>query len=290
MPLSTILWPMPQGETYNARTLGPREAEVVAWLEAERPPGIDVDSLADVFDWTRPQIRDILRRLARKGWMQRTAKGRYEPLLADTGGWALPNAWAALSSWGVPYYVGFASAAHERHLTPDRPGSVQTCVAVGAKRPRAWAEIPISLVHLRSFVLDGTEQTQLHGFPVQLAKTEKVLVDGAATPARVGGAIGLARILNRSFDEADWERFVHLASGMTRGGAASRRLAAIADLIGHEVPDKLATFASERVPESKDSVIYLDDRSLHGRRGQRLKRWQVVVNVSPEALREEVRR
>lgn len=281
---------MAMDSPYKARTLGPREAEVVAWLEAERPPGIDVDSLAHAFDWPRSQIRDILRRLARKGWLQRTAKGRYEPLLADTGGWALPNAWAALSSWGVPYYVGFASAAHERHLTPDRPGSVQTCVAVGARRPRAWLEVPITLVHLRSFVLNGTEQTQLHGFPVQLAMTEKVLVDGAATPARVGGVIGLARILDRAFDAADWERFAHLASGMTRGGAAARRLAAIADLLGYEVPDKLATFASERVPEGKDSVIYLEDRSLHGRRGQRLERWQVVANVSPEALREEVRR
>lgn len=281
---------MTQEGTYKARTLGPREAEVVAWLEAERPPGIDVDSLADVFDWPRPQIRDILRRLARKGWLQRTAKGRYEPLLADTGGWAVPNAWAALSSWGVPYYVGFASAAYELGLTPDRPGSVQTCVAVGAKRPRAWVEIPITLVHQRSFILDGTEETKLHGFPVRLAQREKVLLDGAATPARVGGAIGLARILDRAVNDTDWPRFIRLASNLTRGGAAARRLAAIAELIGYEVPTTLAVFASKRAPKSKDAVIYLDDRSLHGRGGKRLERWQVVANVSADALQEEVRR
>lgn len=281
---------MPAGGAYKARTLGPREAEVAAWMETERPSGVDVDSLAAVFGWTRPQIRDILRRLARKGWLQRTAKGRYEPLFADTGGWAVPNAWAALSSWGVPYYVGFASAAHELGLTPDRPGSVQTCVAVGAKRPRAWAEIPITLVRLRSFNLDGTEEMQLHGFSVRVAQTMKVLLDGAATPARVGGAIGLARILDRAMSDVNWERFISLASGTTRGGAAARRLAAIAELIEYDVPDALAEFASKKVPASKNSVVYLDNRSLHGRRGKRLDRWQVVVNVSAEALREEVRR
>lgn len=277
-------------ETYKARTLGPREAEVVAWLEAERPSGVDVDSLSAVFGWPRSKNRDVLRRLARKGWLQRTAKGRYEPLLADSGGWAVPNAWAALSSWGVPYYVGFASAAYELGLTPDRPGSVQTCVAVGAKRPRAWAQIPITLVTLRSFTLEGTVDMELHGFPVQIAQSEKVLLDGATTPARVGGVIGLTRILDRALNDADWQRFVRLASNITRGGAAARRLAAIAELIGHEVPDALAAFASERAPRRKDSIIYLDDRSLHGRRGRRLERWQVVANVSAEALREELRR
>ncbi len=277
-------------ETYKARTLGRREAEVVAWLEAERPSGVNVDSLSVTFGWPRSKASDVLRRLARKGWLQRTAKGRYEPLLADTGGWALPNAWAALSSWGVPYYVGFASAAHELGLTPDRPGSVQTCVAVGAKRPRAWEQIPITLIALRSFTLDGTREMELHDFSVQVAQTEKVLLGGAATPARVGGVIGLTRILDRAIRDADWHRFVRLASDITRGGAAARRLAAIAELIGYEVPEVLAAFASDRVPKSKDSVIYLDDRSLHGRRGKRLERWQVVANLSAEALREEVKR
>ncbi len=277
-------------ETYRARTLGRREAEVVAWLEAERPSGVDVGSLSVVFGWSRAKASDVLRRLARKGWLQRTAKGRYEPLLADTGGWAVPNAWAALSSWGDPYYVGFASAAHELGLTPDRPGSVQTCVAVGAKRPRAWVQIPITLVALRSFTLAGTQEMELHGFRVRLAQTEKILLDGGATPARVGGVIGLTRILDRAIADADWQTFVQLASDITRGGAAARRVAAIAELIGHEVPDGLAAFASEKLPKSKDSVIYLDDRSLHGRRGKRLERWQVVANLSAEALREEVRR
>lgn len=278
------------GDTYKARTLGPREAEVVAWLEAERPSGVDVDSVAAVFGWTRPKIRDILRRLAHKGWLQRTAKGRYEPLLAETGGWEVPNAWAALSSWGVPYYVGFASAAYELGLTPDRPGSVQTCVAIGAKRPRAWEKIPITLVHLRSFVMDGTEEMKLHGFTVRIAQVEKVLLDGAVTPGRLGGVIGLARILDRAMNVADWQRFILLASDITRGGPAARRLAAIAELIGYEVPDALAAFASRRVPSSKDSVIYLDNPTLHGRHGTRLKRWEVVGNVSAEALREEVGR
>src|SRR6266508_1042978 len=116
-----------------ARMLGPREGEVLAWPSK--------------------RTREVFARLARKGWLRRHARGRYETILAETGGWAPPNPWAALSLWQQPYYVGFQSAAFEFGLTPDRPAEVQACVTVGAKRPHAWADVPIELVYLRTFTL-----------------------------------------------------------------------------------------------------------------------------------------
>jgi ribosomal protein L35AE/L33A len=37
-------------------------------------------------------------------------------------------------------------------------------------------------------------------------------------------------------------------------------------------------------------VIYLGSTGTHGRRGEIVLRWRVLVNLSPEALGEEVRR
>jgi hypothetical protein len=58
---------------------------------------------ARAFPWPSTAVHDVLSRLQRKGWLRRTARGRYETILAETGGFAPPNPWAALSTWGQSY-------------------------------------------------------------------------------------------------------------------------------------------------------------------------------------------
>jgi len=271
-----------------ARSLSAREAEVVAWLESERRPTVTPKEVAEQFPWTRNTIWQVLSRLNRKGWLVRTARGRYETVLAETGGYALPNPWAALSMWRQPYYVGFQSAAYEHGLTPDRPGAVQACVAKGAKRPLAWQQFPIVLVHLRSFTREGTNAEEHHGFQVWMASREVVLIDGASVLSRIGGLPGLTRIVDRAMDQIDWTRLVALSSKTSRGNVALRRLAALIELTSGEVPAPLRRAATQ-VAEAH-SPIYLGERRIFGTSGDLLSRFGVVNNVSPEALREEVRR
>ena len=133
------------------------------------------------------------------------------------GGWAPPSGRRSVSIWGQPYHTGFQSAAFELGLTPDRPGAVQACVPLGAKRPRAWKDIPIQLVYLRTFTLDGKETRTLDGFPIVIASVEKLLIDAAALPARIGGVFGLARIVDRALESADWARVADLAKNSSRG-------------------------------------------------------------------------
>lgn len=271
----------------TARTVAPRESEVLAWLEAERRRSVTIDEAAVALGWPHKQTREVFARLAHKGWLKRVARGRYETVLAETGGWALPNPWAALSLWGQPYYVGFQSAAFELGLTPDRPAAVQACVSVGARRPRAWEDMPIELVYLRTFTLEGTEERMLHGFPVVIASAEKLLLDAAVLTGRVGGIFGLARIVDRALDSADWGRVAELGGKSRRGHAALRRIAATLEILGHPVPRPLADHAHAA---SGESPLYLGERRVFGSRGPRLGRWQVVANVDAAALREEVTR
>lgn len=273
--------------TPPARTLSPREGQVLAWLESDRRPSIAIAEAASELGWSRKQTREVFARLARKGWLKRLARGRYETVLAETGGWVLPNPWAALSLWGQLYYVGFQSAAFELGLTPDRPGALQACVPVGAKRPRAWEDMPIELVYLRTFTLEGTEKRTLHGFPIVIGSAEKLLLDGAALPARIGGIFGLARVVGRALDRTDWERVAELGEKNRRGRAPLRRLAATVEVLGRPVPRDLADHAAAAPGESP---LYLAERRLFGSRGRRLDRWQVVANVDPDAVREEVER
>jgi predicted transcriptional regulator of viral defense system len=268
--------------------LASREGAVVAWLEAERRPVVSVQDVADVFPWSRVAIRDVLSHLERKGWLRRTARGRYETVLAETGGFAPPNPWAALATWAQPHYVALQSAAYEHDLTPDRPAMVQVAVPVGARAPKAWADVPIALIALRAFSQQGVEDDERHGVRIRLATPERVLVDAAALPGRVGGPQGLARIATRAAPTADWQHVTELAQDRPGGGAALRRLAATLDLVGTEIPPPLGAAAAAAAAHA--SYLYLGERRLHGAHGRRLRAWAVVDNVGEETLREEIGR
>lgn len=274
-------------ELSHARTLSKREAEVVGWLEAERRGSLTAAELRATLGWSDSVTWHVLSRLAHKGWLRRTARGRYETVLADTGGWSVPNPWAALSAWEQRYYVGFKSAAYEHQLTTDRPGSVQTCVSVGARKPLAWGGMPIVLIYLPRFQDEGVQVEKLHGFEVRIASVEKTLVDGGALPGRIGGLPGLARVVDRASDRVNWERVVELGTTSSRSKAGLRRIAALLELLGHAVPRALAQAATAG---PRASPLFLGERRVHGAHGKRLPTWQVVVNVDPSLISEEVRR
>lgn len=273
---------------FPSRTLSSREGAIVAWLEAERRPVVSVDDVAAAFAWNRKAINQVLSALERKGWLRRTARGRYETILAETGGFAPPNPWAALSTWAQPYYVAFQSAAFELNLTPDRPGSVQVATPVGARAPKAWVGQPITLIAMRAFSLAGVAGYEHSGVQLKLATIERVLVDAGALPARVGGPQGLARIAARAEPNADWERVVELADQQPSGGVALRRLAATLELADADVPAELAIAADAAGADA--SYLYLGERRLHGTHGRRLRRWAVVDNIGADSLREETAR
>ncbi len=276
---------MPELAQPSPRTLSSREAEVIAWLESERIHGVSSREIADRFAWPAQTVWHTTSSLTRKGWLVRTSRGRYEAVLADTGGWVVPNPWAALGTTGLRYYVGFQSAAYERGLTPDHPGAVQTCVPAGTNRPKAWAQIPISLIFLRSFTPSGVEEVKLHEFQIRLARPEKILIDGAGLPGRIGGVQGLARVLDRAHSDLDWSLLVLLGEQTIRGRAAFRRIAALMETLDLQIPPVLARQAK---PRSGEPLLYLGPRRVFGAQGVRLARWAVLDNIGAGVLREEL--
>lgn len=274
-------------ERPSARTLSGQGAQVLAWLESERRVTVSTSEVRSQFGWSDAVVRNVMSRLAHAGWLRRTAKGRYESVFAETGGWVAPNPWAALSTWHQRYYVGFQSGAHELGLTPDRPRDVQACVPPGAKRPRAWRDTPISLVFQRSYDDEGTEVAKIHGFAIRLASVEKTLLDAGALPQRIGGVPGLARVVDRASGRANWEIVLELSKRSRRSRSGLRRLAAVLEILGHAVPDELARVARALPGET---ALFLGERRIYGAKGKRLASWQVVINVDPGILREELNR
>jgi predicted transcriptional regulator of viral defense system len=271
---------------YKPRTLGPREAQVLAWLETDRPAVIDVAAVSEAVGVSREYARTLVWRLERKGWLQRLTRGRYEPLLGESGGWSAPNPWAALDGWVRPHYVSFASAAHELGLTPDRPGEVQVATVHGAMLAPRMAQAGVRLVRLRRFTLVGSEQRQLHGHSVSIAGVDRCVLDSASHLDLAGGALGLSRMLARGQGSIDWERVVGMAGELPRGLRALRRAGALLEIIGVDAPPALrhAAGAPHRAP------IPLDKGPTPEGDTTVLATWGVALNVSPETIREELQR
>ena len=273
-------------DLYRPRTLGPREAGVLAWLETERPAVIEVMDVANAVGISREYARTLVWRLERKGWLQRLTRGRYEPLLGASGGWPAPDPWAALDGWARPYYVSFASAAYELGLTPDRPGEVQVATVTGAALALGMAAMGVRLIRLRRFALEGSQQRELHGHNVRIAAVERCLLDCATHLDLAGGALGLARMLARADGRADWAWLIEMTRGLTRGASAMRRVGALLEILGLDCPAAVLDAANgkRRPPIPLDNL-----RGLPGANPV-LERWGVALNISPEAIREEVRR
>src|SRR5712692_7854031 len=254
-------------EVMPARSLGSRQAEVVSWLEAERRRSITSRELMNHFDWAEPTVSNVLSDLAKKHWLRRVARGIYEFLPAETGGFQVDDPWPALAGWKAKYYVAFRSAAYQHGLTPDRPGRVQVAVPLGVHRPRAWGETPIVLLHQRDYSEIGVQPASVVGWQVRFSGPERTTLDGAVQPKRIGGIPELARVLARAHRNLDWSALLTFATKLRRGRIGLRRLGALAELLELPIPKEL-----EEAVGSARSRLYLGDTSTYGSAGAVLKR------------------
>jgi predicted transcriptional regulator of viral defense system len=263
------------------RTLGSRQAEVVSWLEADRRRSVTSRDVVDHFAWTEPTASNVLSDLTKKHWLRRVARGVYEFLPAESGGFRVDDPWPALANWSANHYVGFRSAAYQLGLTPDRPGQVQVAVPFGVRRPRAWGATAIVLLHQRDYSDAGVKVTAVTGWQVHLSGAERTILDGAIQPRRIGGIPELVRILVRAHRTLDWNAVMSYAEILRRGRTGIRRLGALAELLELAYPKELKEAAG-----SPRSRLYLGDTTTYGSAGRLIRQWNVVDNIGPSALGE----
>jgi predicted transcriptional regulator of viral defense system len=266
------------------RTLGGREAQVVSWLEAERRRSITTREVIEHFAWTEPKASNVLSDLAKKHWLRRVARGVYEFLPAETGGFPVDDPWPALAGWRAKHYVAYRSAAYQHGLTPDRPGRVQVAVPVGVHRPRAWGSTPIVLLHQRDYSDAGLQVAAAAGWQVRFSNPARTVLDGAIQPKRMGGVPELARVLARARRNFDWPAVLTFATKLRGGRIGLRRLGALTDLLELERPKEL-----ENAIGQPSYRLYLGETGTYGAAGRVLRPWNVVDNVGSR-VREELNR
>jgi len=81
----------------------------------------------------------------------------------------------------------------------------------------------------------------------------------------------------------NWAKVVRFADHVSHGRTRYRRVAALLELLGHDVPKDFA----QKATRPSETPLYLGDRKTHGASGERLPTWSVVVNMDLAAIAEQ---
>ena len=269
---------------FVTRSLSSQESRVVLSMAQHGGREVNRQEIIDLLEIS-PQAADhVIRRLRRKGWLERASWGRYLLIPPEMGPDALgeSNVLALASRVADPYYFGYGTAASHYGFTTQRRHVVQL-VTPARKRNRRVLDTDIRIVNPVQRKFFGFGPVSVLGYTVMMSDREKTVIDCIDRPALSGGEGEAATILATACRRIDWHK---AASYLERiaSRTLTRRFGWLADHAGATIPDAVReyllvlakgggkAFLGSRNPEP-DAIGYQDA-------------WQLTVNVGRNELRE----
>ena len=149
------------------------------------------------------------------------------------------------------------------------------------RRPETIRDKLYVFVHVPDSRFFGFEEITVLGYAVQMATTERAVLDALDRPRYAGGIGEVSRIVARAASKVLWDRLLKLAC---RWGSSAlvQRLGYFVDLHRVDVSDDVrATLLDLIHPQSK---IQLGSRRRWGTTGKLVRPWNVVENVARNVL------
>ncbi len=269
-------------ETSMERTLSKNEAKVVLDLEWRNQKTVTLVELREALDASEGYARLFAHRLVKKGWLERLRPGLFQLVPADRGreGVADTNPLAAGAVLVSPYFYSFGTACTHHGLT-EQVFSEVYLACQEQRRPETIRDKRYVFVHISELHFFGFEEITVLGHAVQMATTERAVLDAVDRPRYAGGIGETSRIVARAADKVSWDALLELARTW-RSSALAQRLGYFVDLHRVEVPDQVRpTLLALVRPKSK---IQLGSRRKWGTTGKLVRPWNVVENVPRDVL------
>lgn len=264
------------------RTLSKNEARVVLDLEWR---GQQIVTLAEVREKLGTSVgyaRLLSHRLVKKGWFERLRPGLFHLVPAERGreGVADTHPLTAGAALVDPYFFSFGTACTHHGLTEQAFFEVYVACQE-RRRPETIRSKRFVFVYVPETRFFGFQETKVLGQSVQMATTERALVDAIHRPRYAGGIGEVSRIAARAAPRVSWPALVEILRKW-RSSALVQRVGYFLHLHGVDVPDDARAALLEFVlPTSK---IQLGARRRWGTSGKLVRPWNVVENVAREVL------
>src|SRR5579863_2858861 len=154
----------PVGDPMEPRSLSRTEARVILSLEAEGAEELSLNEVEHRGGVSRTFARKLAHTLVRKGWLQRTGRGRYLLNPARHGPDSIADADPLRMGAHLvrPYYFGYATAAELLGLLPQASRTYYIASPVRS-RVRVTHVAQFRLVHVRPASFFGMEPLTRRG-------------------------------------------------------------------------------------------------------------------------------
>lgn len=222
-----------------------REAQLLSSLAARGNQLVTIDDVETALGVPRNTAREVASRLAEKGWLDRIVPGEYliVPLAAGPESVYTAHEYLIASRLADPMYVGYFTALSHHGLTEQVPRTVYVATPTRA-RSREIHGVQYRVVTLDERKFFGFDPVSVEGATVNVADLEKTLVDGADHPEYAGGIRALAEAMVTADEQGcDWGTVTEYLTRLDNG-AATKRIAFLADHLDVSLPGRGALVES----------------------------------------------
>ncbi|PKO23994.1 MAG: transcriptional regulator [Chloroflexi bacterium HGW-Chloroflexi-1] len=270
----------------SSKTIGPAGARLLTALaERDRPIFSIAEAQAEIGS-DYGTVLQILRRLARAGWVVRLTAGRYAIVPLSSGSTPAPQVNRYVIARELldpaPYYVSHDSAM-DVHNMLTRPVTIVTVTSSRRLATREILGIPYRCVYAPPAALWGHTPVWVTPYEqVVVSDLERTLLDGLSRPDLCAGISQVATALWMRHPDLDWDKL----------GAYAERLGvqAVAQRLGYLL--ELFQLGSSTLIgrlQALTATGYVRLDPLLPDEGPYLARWRLRVNLKPTALESVIR-
>ena len=193
--------------TKSTKTLGSYGARLLTSLSTAGKTVFTIQEARQILDDDQIQMRQLLYRLEKRGWVQRLERGKYLilPLAAGLEGTYTAHEFLIASRLISPYAIAFSTALRHYGYS-DRLSQTIYVATTRRKQSLALHGSIYRFVTVSPERFFGISQVQLEGQGVHITDREKTIVDCLTHPIYAGGIIEAAKGLWFGSEEIDWER------------------------------------------------------------------------------------
>ena len=257
------------------------EAWLVLALEKKGRETFTTDDAKEILGTGDSSVWHALNRLASKGRIKKIRRSVYQlvPSEAEPGGNWQPEPWEVTSQLADRYYLGFWSALYYWSMTEQ---IVYTSfIATPEQRGRKDVEYmrhTYEFITLSEKKFFGFENVKVGGMTFNVSSREKTIVDCLTHPEFCGGIPEVAKAMEESDEDIDWELTFEMAL-RTGVNVVLKRLGFLLDQmgIGGGIPSRIARIV-KRYPYQ-----YLDYHAIK-RKEEVSKEYGLVINRTRHGL------
>ena len=203
----------------------------------------------------------MIRKLRRKGWLERASWGRYLLIPPEMGPDALgeSNVLALASRIADPYYFGYGTAATYYGFTTQHRQVIRLVTPVRTRNRRVLdAEVRIVNPVKRKFF--GFGSVEVLGYTVMMSDLEKTVIDCIDRPSLAGGEGEAAAILATACRRIDWHKAATYLERIA-SRTLTRRFGWLADHAGAKIPDDVNSHLRELAKGSGKAFLVQESRN-----------------------------